>query len=573
MEKIWLKSYPAGVPPEIDMSEYASVNDVFTRTCQKYPDRPAFSNLDTELTYSELDRQSRNFAAWLQSLGIEKDSRVAIMMPNLLQYPIALFGVLRAGMIVVNVNPLYTPRELEHQLRDSGAQVIVILENFANVLEKVLPDTPVKYVVTTQVGDMARLPRRWLVNFVVKRVKKMVPPWRIPRAISFSTALKRGAGAKLDEARPEHDTIALLQYTGGTTGVSKGAILTHGNLVANLLQATAWLRGELGEGGEIAVTALPLYHIFSFTVNCLLFIKLAGVNHLITNPRDLPGLVKEMKKSNFTAMSGVNTLYSGLLNTPGFNEIDFSRVKLSLGGGAAIHRTVAERWHAATGQWLVEGYGLTEASPIVSCNMAGTPYTGTIGLPMPSTEISIRDDNDREVPLGGEGEICVRGPQVMRGYWRRPEDTDAAIDPEGWLRTGDIGVMNEDGFVRVTDRKKDMILVSGFNVYPNEVEGVLAAAPGVVECAVVGVDDPITGEVVKAFIVPENPAVSSEAVVAYCRQYLTNYKVPKLVEFRKDLPKSPIGKVLRRELRTPKPSEPEPAEPQAESTQAADVGN
>ena len=565
MEKVWLKSYPVGVSSEIDMNEYASINDVFTRTCRKYPDRPAFRNLDTDLTYAELDRQSRDFAAWLQSLGIEKESRVALMMPNLLQYPIALFGVLRAGMIVVNVNPLYTPRELGYQLRDSGAQVIVILENFATVLEKVLRDTPVKYVVTTQVGDMARLPHRWLVNFVVKRVKKMVPRWHIPQAISFSTALRQGAGAKLDEAKPTQDTIALLQYTGGTTGLSKGAILTHGNLIANLLQATAWLSSALGEGGEIVLTALPLYHIFSFTVNCLLFVKLGGVNHLIANPRDLPGLVKEMRKSNFTVMSGVNTLYSGLMKTPGFNEIDFSRVKLALGGGAAIHRSVAERWQAATGQWLVEGYGLTEASPIVSCNLWGMPYTGTIGLPLPSTEISIRDDDDREVSFGTEGEICVRGPQVMRGYWRRSDETQAAIKPDGWLCTGDIGVIDERGFVRVTDRKKDMILVSGFNVYPNEVEGVIAAAPGVVECAVVGVPDPVTGEVVKAFVVPENPEVSSEAVVAYCRQHLTNYKVPKVVEFRTELPKSPIGKVLRRELRPQKSVENEPKQARAAS--------
>jgi len=552
MEKVWLKSYPAGVPSEIDMSEFKSVNDVFARACAKYPDRPAFRNLDSDLTYGELDRLSRDFAAWLQGLGIEKGSRVALMLPNLLQYPVVLFGILRAGMIAVNVNPLYTARELQHQMKDSGAQVIVILENFANVLEKVLPETPLKYIVTTQVGDLVPLPRRWLVNFMVKRVKKMVPHWRIPQAISLAAALKRGRSMPFDEAEPGHETIALLQYTGGTTGVSKGAILTHGNLVANLLQATAWVNGVLEEGREVVLCALPLYHILSFTANCLMGVKYAALNHLITNPRDLPVLVKEMKKSKFTVMVGVNTLYNGLLKTPGFDEVDFSRVKYFAGGGAAIHRAVAERWHAATNLELLEGYGLTETSPFVTLNLIGGPFTGTIGLPIPSTEISIRDDDDREMAFNTEGEICVRGPQVMRGYWQRPDETAASISPEGWLRTGDIGVIDELGFIRITDRKKDMILVSGFNVYPNEIESVIATAPGVVECAVVGVPDPVTGEAVKAFVIRENTELSAEAVIAHCRKNLAKYKVPKLVEFRNDLPKSPIGKVLRRELRPPK---------------------
>jgi long-chain acyl-CoA synthetase len=552
MQKVWVERYPPGVPAEIDMGEFSSVNDVLARTCAKYPGRPAFRHLNTEITYAELDRLSRDFAAWLQSLGIGAGARVALMLPNLLQYPVALFGILRAGMIAVNVNPLYTPRELQHQLRDSGAEVIVILENFANVLEKVLPETPVKYVVTTQLGDMLPWPRRSAVNFAVKYVKKMVPKWRIPHAVPFRRALERGAAKALDEARPNHETVAMLQYTGGTTGLSKGAILTHGNLVANLLQATAWVNGVLEEGREVMLCALPLYHILSFTANCLMGVKLAGLNHLITNPRDLPTMVKEMKSSNFTVIIGVNTLFNGLLKTPGFNEIDFSRVRFAAGGGAAIHRSVAERWYAATKGWVHEGYGMTETSPFVTLNRIGDPYNGTIGLPIPSTDISMRDDDDRELGFGQEGEICVRGPQVMKGYWQRPDETAAAFTRDGWLRTGDIGVMDERGFLRITDRKKDMILVSGFNVYPNEVESVIATAPGVVECAVVGVPDTVTGEVVKAFVVRENSQVSSESVVAHCRKHLTNYKVPKLVEFRGELPKSPIGKVLRRELRPPR---------------------
>jgi long-chain acyl-CoA synthetase len=550
MDKIWLASYPAGVQPEIDIDECASINEMFEGACRKYAGLPAFKNFDAVMSYSELNRRSRDFAAWLQSLGLEKGARVALMMPNLLQYPVALFGTLRAGMIVVNVNPMYTPRELQHQLRDSGADVIVILENFAHVLEKVLSNTRLKYVVTTQVGDLFPAPRRWLVNFAVKRVKKMVPRWRIPHAISFNKVLRFGGAAKLEEAKPQQDDIALLQYTGGTTGTSKGAILSHGNLLANLFQASAWINGILQEGKEIVVTALPLYHIFSFTTNCLLFIKLGGLNLLITNPRDLPGFVKELKQSRFTVISGVNTLFNGLLNTPGFEGVDFSCFKLALGGGAAVHRAVAERWQALTLRPLVEGYGLTEASPFVTSNLLDVGYSGTIGLPMPSTDVSIRDDDNYELPLGSEGELCVRGPQVMRGYWNRPEETANSITADGWLRTGDIAVMDERGYIRITDRKKDMILVSGFNVYPNEVEGVIAGIPGVVECAVVGMPDSVMGEVVKAFVVSNSPGLSQETIVSFCRKNLTNYKVPKLVEFRVDLPKSPIGKVLRRELRT-----------------------
>ena len=549
MDKIWLKSYPAGVPAEIDLNEYASLNDVLAQSCRKFRDLPAFRNLGTTITYAELDRLSRHFAAWLQSFGLAKGTRVALMMPNLLQYPVALFGVLRAGMIVVNVNPLYTARELEHQLKDSGVEAIVVLENFAHVLEKVLPNTAVRHVVTTQVGDLLTPPRRLAVNFAVKHVKKMVPEWNIGGAIEFRTALDRGARARLDEAAPSHADIAFLQYTGGTTGRSKGAMLTHGGLVANMLQARAWSRGFLEEGSEIVVTALPLYHVFSLTTNCLLFIKLGGMNLLITNPKDMPGFVKELNKTPWTVMTGVNTLFNGLLNTPGFEAVDFSRLKFALGGGAAVHCTVAERWRAVTGRPIFQGYGLTETSPFVTCNPLDGDYSGSIGLPMPSTEIAIMDDENRELPPGAEGEICVKGPQVMAGYWQMPGETAAAFTPDGWLRTGDIGIIDEGGYMRITDRKKDMILVSGFNVYPNEIENVIAAVPGVVECGVIGVPDIIAGEVVKAFVVSENPNLSADQIVAFCRQNLTNYKVPRIIEFRSELPKTPVGKILRRELR------------------------
>jgi long-chain acyl-CoA synthetase len=514
-----------------------------------FAERPAFSNLGREITYAEINRLSRDFAAFLQSLGLRKGSRVALMMPNLLQYPIALFGVLRAGLIVVNVNPLYTARELEHQLKDSGAEAIIILENFAHTLQNVIPRTQLKHVITTQVGDMLPAPKRWAVNIAVKHVKKMVPKWHIEGAIGFRTALQRGSAAKLDEATPCREDIALLQYTGGTTGASKGAILSHGNVIANLLQATAWSKGLFEEGGEIVVTALPLYHIFSFTANCLLFINLGGMNLLITNPRDMPAFVKELRRSRFTAITGVNTLYNALLNTPGFAELDFTHLKLTLAGAAAMHRAVAERWQAVTGHPVVEGYGLTEASPFVSCNPLSAGYTAFIGLPLPSTDIAILDDNGRELPPGSEGEICVRGPQVMSGYWQQASETLNVFTSDGWLRTGDVGVMDERGYVRITDRKKDMILVSGFNVFPNEIENVIAAVPGVVECGVVGVPDQITGEAVKAFVVCEDPNLSADQIISFCRERLTKYKVPKLIEFRSELPKTPVGKILRRELR------------------------
>ena len=537
MDKIWLKSYRAGVPAEIDVNEYSSLNDLLAQSCRKFRDLPAFRNLGTTITYADLDRLSRHFAAWLESLGLPKGTRVALMMPNLLQYPVALFGVLRAGMIVVNINPLYTAHELGHQLKDSGAEVIVILENFAHVLEKALPNTAVRYVVTTQVGDLLSPPRRLVVNFAVKRVKKMVPEWHIGGAIGFRTALDRGARARFEEAELTHADIAFLQYTGGTTGVCKGAMLTHGGLVANMLQACAWARGILEEGRETVVTALPMYHVFSLTTNCLLFIKLGALNLLITNPKDMPEFVKELGKTPWTVTTGVNTLFNGLLNTPGFDALDFSALKFVLGGGAAVHRTVAERWLAVTKRPILQGYGLTETSPFVSCNPLDTEFNGSIGVPLPSTEVVIVDEDDREVPLGVAGEICVKGPQVMAGYWQLPGETAAAFTSNGWLRTGDIGIMDENGYMRITDRKKDMILVSGFNVYPNEIENVIASLPGVVECGVVGVPDMIAGEVVKAYVVSNNPNLRPISIVAHCRQSLTNYKVPSRSSFAVNCPK------------------------------------
>jgi long-chain acyl-CoA synthetase len=469
-----------------------------------------------------------------------------------LQYPVALFGVLRAGLTVVNVNPLYTPRELEHQLIDSGATAIVIIENFAHTLQEVLAKTPVKTVITTELGDLFPFPKRWLVNFVVKRVKKMVPAWEIPGAIPFRRVLSEGAGKTLNDVPLNHDDLAFLQYTGGTTGVSKGAMLTHGNLVANLQQASAWLSSVSEPGEETIITALPLYHIFSLTVNSLTFMKAGGHNILITNPRDMPGFVKELGKVKFTAISGVNTLFNGLLHTPGFDRLDFSALKLSVAGGMAAQRAVAESWQRVTGTSLIEGYGLTETSPLVTCNPLTLPqYNGSIGLPLPSTELSIRDDEDRERGIGPDeiGEICIRGPQVMRGYWQRPEETAQVMTEDGYLRTGDIGYVDERGYARIVDRKKDMILVSGFNVYPNEIEDVVVHHPGVLEAAAVGVPDEKSGEAVKIVVVKKDPALTAEALIAHCREHLTSYKVPRCVEFRDELPKTNVGKILRRMLR------------------------
>lgn len=552
MEKIWLKQYPNGVTEEININEFSSIKDILEKSCQQFADLPAYSNMGVTLNYREIDELSRGFGAWLQAHGLQKGERVAIMMPNILQYPIAFFGALRSGMTVVNVNPLYTPRELEHQLIDSGASTIVIVENFAHTLQQVLAKTAVKTVITTAIGDLFPLLKRYAVNFMVRSVKKMVPAWEIPSTIPFRQVLGVGAQHPLQEVTLTHDDLALLQYTGGTTGVAKGAMLTHGNMVANLQQASAWLNPVSRPGEETIVTALPLYHIFSLTVNCLTFMKAGGHNLLITNPRDLAGFVAELGKYRFTAITGVNTLFNCLLHTPGFTQLDFSNLKLSVAGGMAAQRSVAEHWQQVTGTPLIEGYGLTETSPLVSCNRLDmAAYNGSIGLILPSTELSIRDENEQEVGIGASqiGELCIRGPQVMRGYWQRADETAKVMSADGFLRTGDVGYIDADGYVRIVDRKKDMILVSGFNVYPNEIEDVVMQHPGVMEVAAIGVPDAKCGEAVKIVLVKRDPNLSKEALIAHCRQYLTGYKVPQQVEFRDELPKSNVGKILRRMLR------------------------
>jgi len=555
-DRLWLKNYPAGVPAEIDPSVFGSIPDLLEKIVGKFADKPAYHNLGLTLSYAALERLSRDFAAFLQGLpGMAKGERVAIMSPNLLQYPVALFGILRAGMTVVNVNPLYSPRELQHQLKDSGARAIVILENFASTLQQVLENTPVEHVITTQVGDMLPIPKRWIVNLVIKKVKKMVPDWRIDGAMSLRAALERGAQAQFKPVKVTHDDIAFLQYTGGTTGVSKGAILTHRNMLANLEQTGIWVSGSFKEGTEIVIAPLPMYHIFCLT-STMSFMKWGSLIVLITNPRDLPAFVKELRHWKFSVMTGVNTLFNGLMNTPGFAQLDFSAVKVVVGGGAAVQKPVAERWKQVTGGYVTEAYGLTEASPGVCANPLGTPWNGTIGLPFPSTDVSIRDEKFNELPVwtgDGDiekhtGELCVRGPQVMKGYWNNPGET-AKVMQDGWLKTGDIGNLNAEGYITITDRKKDMILVSGFNVYPNEIESVVATHPGVLECGVVGVPDEKTGEAVKVVIVKKDPDLTKEAVILHCKSLLTGYKLPRHVEFRDALPKTPIGKVLRRELR------------------------
>ncbi|MCK0511061.1 long-chain-fatty-acid--CoA ligase [Aromatoleum buckelii] len=551
MEKIWLQSYPPGVPAEIDPDEFSSIGDLFSRSVRQFGDQPAYINMGKGISYTELDRLSVRFAGFLQgALKLPKGARVALMMPNMLQYPIAMFGVLRAGYVVVNVNPLYTARELEHQLRDSGAQTIVIVENFASTLEQVLPKLTMPHIVVTSLGEMLGFPKSLIVNLVVRQVKKLVPSWNLPGHVSFSAALSRGAAFPLEPVSVGHDDIAFLQYTGGTTGVAKGAVLTHRNIIANLQQAHAWIGPFVHEGEEIIITALPLYHIFSLTANCLTFFKLGATNVLITNPRDIPGFIKELAKYKFTAITGVNTLFNALLNNPDFAKLDFSRLHIALGGGMAVQQQVADRWRKVTGKPLIEAYGLTETSPAVTINPLDLPaFNHSIGLPVSSTEVSIRGDDGSEMPLGQPGELCVRGPQVMREYWNRPEDTAHVFTPDGFLRTGDIATIDEKGFVRIVDRKKDMILVSGFNVFPNEIEDVVASHPGVLEVAAVGVPDERTGEAVKVFVVRKDPSLTREMIIAHCRESLTAYKVPHLVEFRDELPKTNVGKILRRLLR------------------------
>ncbi|EKM0376003.1 long-chain-fatty-acid--CoA ligase FadD [Cronobacter turicensis] len=550
MKKVWLNRYPADVPAEINPDRYHSLVDLFEQSCTRFADQPAFTNMGEVMTFRKLEERSRAFAAWLQQgLGLQKGDRVALMMPNLLQYPVALFGILRAGMIVVNVNPLYTPRELEHQLNDSGASAIVIVSNFAHTLEKVVDKTPVKHVILTRMGDQLSTAKGTLVNFVVKYVKRLVPKYHLPDAISFRSALHNGY--RLQYIKPEvtPDDLAFLQYTGGTTGVAKGAMLTHRNMLANLEQVLGTYGPLLHRGKELVITALPLYHIFALTMNCLLFIELGGQNVLITNPRDIPGLVKELGKYPFTAMTGVNTLFNALLNNKEFHKLDFSSLHLSAGGGMPVHQAVAERWEKLTGQFLLEGYGLTECSPLVSVNPHDIDYhSGSIGLPVPSTEVKLIDDEGNEVVPGAPGELCIKGPQVMLGYWQRPDATDEIIQ-DGWLRTGDIAVMDEEGFLRIVDRKKDMILVSGFNVYPNEIEDVVMQHSGVQEVAAVGIPSEASGELVKIFVVKKEASLTEEALITFCRRHLTGYKVPKQVEFRTELPKSNVGKILRRELR------------------------
>ena len=555
MEKIWLKSYPPGVPAEIDYSEYKSVGDLFEKCVKQYAQRPAFHCMGKTITFAELDRQSAAFGAWIQAKGLGKGARVALMMPNVLQYAVCLYGTLRAGCTVVNVNPLYTARELEHQLKDSGAEVIVVLENFANVVQDVVARTPVKHVVLASLGDMLGL-KGVIVNFVVRNVKKMVPAFDLPGAVRFNTMLSEGSGMSIKAVDVGHEDIAFLQYTGGTTGVSKGAMLLNRNILANIAQANAWLIPGLKGEVPTIITALPLYHIFSLTVNCLLMMKGGGCNILITNPRDIPGFIKELGNHRYNMFTGVNTLFNALLNHPDFATLDFSSLKVTGGGGMAVQKAVADRWKQVTGSTLLEGYGLTETSPVATMNPLDlAAYSGSIGLPVPSTEIAIRDDDKKDVKLGESGEICIRGPQVMPGYWQRPDETAQVLGPDGFLYTGDVGIMDEKGFVRIVDRKKDMILVSGFNVYPNEIEQVVAMMPGVLEVAAIGVADEHSGEVPKIFIVKKDPALTEQAVLAFCKEQLTGYKRPKYVEFRADLPKTNVGKILRRALRDEKPGE------------------
>lgn len=552
-ERPWLAHYPDGVPAQIDTNQYASVAAVVEEAFERFRQRPAFASFGKQLSYGQIDEASRQFAGYLTGvLKLGKGDRIAIMMPNVLQYPIALFGALRAGLVVVNTNPMYTARELKHQLEDAGAKAIVVLDNFAATLQQVVAETEVKHVITTGIGDLLGL-KGVAINFVLKHVKKMVPPYDIPHAVRFRDALSQGAPHPLPKVQLGHDDIAFLQYTGGTTGVAKGAMLTHGNMVANMLQAGAWIGANAKPGEEVIITALPLYHIFSLTANGLVFMRLGGLNWLITNPRDMPGFVKELKKSNFTALTGVNTLFNGLLNTPGFAELDFSRLHLSLGGGMAVQRAVAERWKKVTGCTLVEAYGLTETSPAACINPLDLKaYNGSIGLPIPSTDIAIWSEEGQPLPIGEVGELMVRGPQVMKGYWQRPDETAKVLGADGWLHTGDVARMDENGYVYIVDRKKDMILVSGFNVYPNEVEDVVMQHPGVAEVAAIGVPDEHSGEVVKLFVVRKDPNLTVEELKKFCHDNLTGYKRPRLIEFRDSLPKSNVGKILRRELRDEK---------------------
>ena len=549
-ERVWLDSYTDGTPHDINPDTYPSLVAIIDEAIARFPDRPAFENLGVRITFSELDRLAKEFTGYLSRCELRKGDRIALMMPNVLQYPVALVGALRAGLVVVNVNPLYTPRELRHQLADSGARAIVVLENFGHVLEECIDDTGIERVVVTGLGDMLSFPKNVLVNFIVRRVKKLVPPFGIDAAMRWEDALSAGRGAAAGEVELAGEDLAFLQYTGGTTGVSKGAMLTHRNMVSSVLQADGFLRPFAREGEEVVITALPLYHIFALAVNGLLYMRFGALNVLVTNPRDMPGFVKILKGVRFTVITGVNTLFNGLLNTRGFDKLDFSPLRISVGGGMAVQSAVAERWKKTTGVALLEGYGLTETSPCACMNpLHFEDYTGTVGVPMPSTECRLVDDAGNPSPADTPGELCIRGPQVMRGYWNRPEETAAAIDEEGWFRSGDIAEMDAHGFFRIVDRKKDMILVSGFNVYPNEVEEVVAHHPEVQEVGAIGVPDELSGEAVKIVVVKRSPGLTEESLRAYCEEHLTGYKRPRHIEFADDLPKTNVGKILRRELR------------------------
>ena len=551
MDKIWLQSYQQGVPTEVDINEFESLGQMFEMSVARYRDRVAYANMGAELTYGELDTLSRDFAAYLQNdLKLARGARIAIMMPNALQYPICMLGALRAGYTVVNCNPLYTPRELEHQLCDSGAEAIVILENFAHTLERVLAKTAIKHIVIARLGDLLGFAKGSIVNFALKYIKRMVPAWHLPHPVSFGKALLRGADSGFAPVAVSPDDLAFLQYTGGTTGVCKGAMLTHRNILANLAQVYAWVIADVEEGREFVVTALPLYHIFALTANCFTFLRIGASNLLITNPRDIPALVSELAKYPITVFLGVNTLFNALLHNEAFRALDFSHLKISLGGGMSVQKSVADKWKQLTGTALIEAYGLTETSPAVTINPLTLPeYNGSIGLPIPSTEVAIRNDSGADVALGERGELCIRGPQVMTGYFQRPEETANVFMADGFMRTGDVAVMDDKGYLRIVDRKKDMILVSGFNVYPNEVEDVVAMHPGVLEVASVGVADARSGEAVKIFVVKKDPALTAAQLIAHCREHLTGYKVPSQVEFRSELPKTNVGKILRRQLR------------------------
>ena len=551
MEKIWLQSYEAGVPAEIDISHYESIISVFEESVQKYGAQTAFENMGKSLSYAELGRQAQQFASFLQNtLKLPRGERVAVMLPNVLQYPIAIFGILQAGLVVVNTNPLYTPRELEHQLNDSGATTIIVLENFANTLELVLPKTKVQNIVVASIGDLLGGLKGWITNLVVRKVKKMVPDYHLPGAVAFNQAIAIGRAKPFIPVDITLEDTAFLQYTGGTTGVAKGAELTHGNICANIIQAKEWIGQSLDCGKETAISALPLYHIFALTVNTMFFMEMGATNLLITNPRDLPALIKDIKKHNITVFVGVNTLFNALVNRDDFKSLDFSRWKLALGGGMAVQKAVADKWKAVTGIPIVEAYGLTEASPGVTINPINiTAYTGSIGLPIPGTEIEIRDDAGKEVAVGQPGELWIKGPQVMKGYWQRPDETAKALDSRGFLASGDVAVIDEKGWIKLVDRKKDMIVVSGFNVYPNEIEDVIAHHPKVLEVACIGINSEKTGEALKLFVVKKDASLTEEELISFARQELTGYKVPKNIEFRDELPKSNVGKILRRELR------------------------